>query len=123
MSYKLLFIDDDEDLVTAWKLFLDEAEEVNPSFAMNGTEARKLLEKESFDVIISDVSMPDGEGVSVINYVIKQEGKKPLFIFLTGSSHIDSEYLVGIGANKVFYKPVEVNEVLDYISEQLKNQQ
>ena len=121
MSYSLLLIDDDQDILTAWKMFLEDLE-IDVHFAASGVEGRKILDKEgtNIDVIISDVAMPDGEGVSVINYVLKLEREPPLFIFVTGSSHIDSQFLVGIGANKVFHKPVDINVILEYIEVELE---
>ena len=119
MNYKLLFIDDDEDIISAWKMFLEEVPEVEPHFAISGTDARTFLEKTRYDVIISDVSMPDGEGVSVINYVLKQDVERPIFLFLTGSTHIDADYLKAMGADGVFYKPAEIDEVLNYIQDEL----
>jgi len=48
--------------------------------AYNGREAIEKLEKYQIDVVLTDINMPDGTGQDVVEYVAKQEVKRPIVI-------------------------------------------
>ncbi|MCB9026804.1 MAG: response regulator [Bdellovibrionaceae bacterium] len=49
----------------------------------SGNEAVKILEKEEFDLIISDYTMPNGNGAVILNFIDTLK-KKPIFLLFTG---------------------------------------
>ncbi len=120
MNYSLLIIDDDDDILEVWKMILKDTN-ITAYYASNGVDARSVIDSKNIDAIISDISMPDGEGVGVIKYVNKLEKINPLFIFMTGVHHFDEDHLIALGADKVFYKTEKFDEILKYISENIRS--
>lgn len=82
--------------------------------------ARKLLRKESFDLVLSDVRLPDGDGISLLGWM-KKEGFGLPFIVMTGYASVsDAVKAVKMGAEDYLAKPVQMEELLDLIKELLK---
>lgn len=82
MPYKILFVDDEENILTALKrLFMDEGYEIFT--AQGGLQALELLENESMDLIVSDQRMPVMTGVEFLKQS-KMLARDSIRIVLTG---------------------------------------
>lgn len=69
---KILIVEDDVAFCTMLKTFLEKKEyEVSTAFTAN--EALNLLAKENFDLTISDVRLPDKEGLEILKKVRTKE--------------------------------------------------
>jgi len=82
----------------------------------NGQEALKILEKEKFDVVITDIRMPGLDGIAFIREAQKLE-IKPKFIILSG--YDDFNYAVECmryGAQAYILKPVNKEKLLEALS-------
>lgn len=77
--------------------------------AASGFEALRLLPREKVDLIITDINMPDINGLELINYVRKSENYKdtPLFIISTEGREKDVEKGLALGANEYLVKPID----------------
>ena len=75
--------------------------------AGSGFEALRLLPREKIDLIITDINMPDINGLELISYVRNNPNYKaiPLFIISTESSEKDKEKGLALGANEYLTKP------------------
>ncbi len=75
--------------------------------AASGFEALRLLPREKVDLIITDINMPDINGLELISYVKNNPAYKaiPLFIISTESSDKDLEKGLALGANEYLVKP------------------
>ena len=62
---KILLVDDDAELLAMAALFLRRAEHVVTT-AGNGKEAMRLVEGNVFDLVITDLVMPEKEGIEII---------------------------------------------------------
>ncbi|MFA5582836.1 MAG: response regulator [Bacteriovoracaceae bacterium] len=85
---RILLIEDDEDLRI---IFSAKLEDLNSfiTIAHSGNEAISLLENDlKIDFIISDYSMPDGNGPDVLNYVAHNNLSVP-FVFYTSNINPD----------------------------------
>jgi two-component system chemotaxis response regulator CheY len=77
--------------------------------AANGFEALRLLPREQVDLVITDINMPDINGLELIRY-IRGSGNYstiPLFIISTESSDKDLCKGLALGANEYLVKPFE----------------
>jgi DNA-binding response OmpR family regulator len=81
-------------------------------FAENGVEALKELENGPYDLVITDVVMPEMEGFELLKRIKKGQPNLPVII-LTGFSreHDISDFLL-YGADEYLTKPFQVNELL-----------
>jgi len=66
-----------------------------------------------FDVIITDLIMPDLNGVPSID-VLKFKGSTTPVIAITGLSHRDTD-LFKNKFTKIFHKPINITELFEYI--------
>ncbi len=85
--------------------------------AADGIEALEVLEKESVDIVLSDINMPNMDGISFLREKATRDGIKDIPVFMisteTGDDIIgEAKSLGAIGAIKKPFTPEKVNEVL-----------
>lgn len=73
--------------------------------------ARKLLKKESFDLVLSDVRLPEGDGISLLEWMRKERMDIP-FIIMTGYASVPGAVqAIKLGAKDYLAKPVQMDEL------------
>ena len=121
---KILIIDDDEqvrNLVHSY-LILDHHEIAT---AENGKEGMEKLEGGQFDLIITDIFMPERDGLEVLISMINL-ANRPKIVVMTGgyASYNFSDLLQTaklLNADKVLPKPVTYQTLKQAISELLQD--
>jgi CheY-like chemotaxis protein len=88
---RFLVIDDEDNIRQALTGSLQTRFDAVVTQATSGNEAIALLKDNSFDLVISDVSMPDGTGLDVLKFLMEINSKTPL-IFFTGNNIADFPY-------------------------------
>lgn len=125
--YKVLIVEDDENMCF---LYMKMKEWGKCGFritatAANGKEALEKLKKQSFDMIVTDIRMPDMDGISLLKQV--QEMELPVVTVLI-SSHDEFEYArqgILFGAFDFLVKPVrrqQLEEMLVRVRGELEKQ-
>ncbi len=99
----------------------DMGEEVAAHEANTGFEALKLLPLERFDLIITDINMPDVNGLELINFVKTNPNYKhiPMIIVTTERSNEDKERGLALGADAYVTKPFRAEELQEAITKTL----
>lgn len=89
--------------------------------AESGFEALRLLPRESFDLIVTDINMPDINGLELVSFVRNNEAYReiPLVIVSTEGSERDRDKGVGLGADAYLVKPFEPESLREVIRELL----
>jgi len=123
----ILFVDDEPDILSSLNRFL-RREPYKKLFAENGRKALEIFDSVTVDIIISDLRMPEMNGLELINEVKKRRPESVRMI-LSGSQDID-QIIESINTGEVFRfipKPVEpgafkkiLNDAIDYYC--LKNE-
>lgn len=120
---KILVIDDEPSILLMIKKMLEKAgHEVD--MALNGKEGMQIFEKNKADLLITDIIMPEKEGLETI---VEMRKKYPVLkiIAISGGGRISADgYLPGaklLGANMVFQKPLIQKEFLEAVSFLLKD--
>ncbi len=77
--------------------------------AANGFEALRLLPRENVDLVITDINMPDINGLELIRYMRDNSMYRsiPLFIISTEISEKDLAKGLAMGANEYLVKPFD----------------
>ena len=116
--YSILLVEDDFHINELLKETL-EKEGYGCVQAFSGTEARMLLEKYQYDVVILDLMLPGIPGEEVLKEVCRH-GKTPTIV-LTAKDTIDSkvEFLRN-GADDYITKPFDIQEALARVEVQLR---
>ena len=75
----ILHVEDDHDLISVVAAIL--ADEADVSAATTLKEAEELLKTRPFDLVILDISLPDGSGLSLLPQLGKENFNIPVVIF------------------------------------------
>jgi len=109
---KILIVDDEETLTWSMARSLSKDKEKYEVFvANNGREALNLLEKNKIDLVISDIRMPDINGLDLLVKIRKEYSQTKVIIMTAyGSSDVQKE------ANRrgsLYYveKPFEISDI------------
>lgn len=111
-----------EDSSTTRSLIRTVIEDMGDDFfaheASSGFEALKMLPQERFDLIITDINMPDINGLELINFVKNDPRYKhiPMIIVTTERSAEDRERGIALGASAYITKPFKPEELQEVIT-------
>ena len=85
--------------------------------AESGFEALRQLPRTRFDLIVTDINMPDINGLELVSFVRNNDAYKtiPLVIVSTEGSERDRDKGVGLGADAYLVKPFEPDELCDVV--------
>ena len=106
--YKVLFVDDDETIgfiVSKMKVWENSNFKIT-RYAQNGKEALLVLEKESFDLIITDIRMPIVDGLELLENIRKRGDKTFLVLASTYSEFEYAKRGLQNGAIDYIIKPI-----------------
>lgn len=84
--------------------------------ASTGREACDLAREADFDVALTDLGLPDMPGEAVVAYVRAQSGGRTAVAVLSGANAADLACALALGAERVFAKPIEWEELLAYLT-------
>jgi DNA-binding NtrC family response regulator len=116
---KILIVDDEPDILNLLtEEFKCHGHYVNT--ATSGNEAVELLKNVSFDIIISDFRMPNGNGMVLLNFV-NSMNKKPVFYFVSGQADLSAEDCLRAGAKQFFAKPFDLNLLIFEVEKEFSN--
>jgi DNA-binding response OmpR family regulator len=116
---KILVIDDDEMVNDMIVQMLTEAGYEADS-ALDGTKGLKLLETRSYDLIITDIVMPEKEGLETIMAIRKKQKGLPIIAISGGGRIGPKQYLhmaQQFGADYTFQKPFDKASFLGAVRE------
>ncbi len=122
MEYNVLVVEDSAAMRTFISSTIEEIEGVAASEAASGFEALKVLPKRAFDLIITDINMPDINGLELIRFIRENDRYRetPLIIIPTESSQRDRERGLTRGAHAYLVKPFEPAALKDVVERYLK---
>lgn len=86
--------------------------------APNGRLAYDLVDKNAIGIVVSDVRMPDGDGLELLDRLQEREkktGKHVQVVLMTGFSGITRDEAKARGASEVLLKPFLIEELLSVI--------
>jgi two-component system chemotaxis response regulator CheY len=123
MAKTILVVDDS----AAMRSLLSSTIEDIPGFeaveAGNGFEALKVLPMRKFDLIITDINMPDINGLEIIHFVKGHPNYKaiPLIIVTTEKADEDRKKGLALGAVEYITKPFDPEELKKAVKRVLKS--
>ena len=106
---QILVVDDEPDLRTLYELAL-----VREGYAVvavgNLAEARQLLEQQRFDVVITDMRLPDGLGTSLLLQIREQRRSERCVVITAYGSAENAVESLKTGAFDYLTKPVDIRQ-------------
>jgi len=98
-----------------------EAEDVEVVEAASGFDALRLLPRGRFDMVITDINMPDINGLELLRFVRDSEHTRDVVVLIisTQGSERDKERGLKLGANAFLSKPFTPEALREVVSQSL----
>lgn len=124
MQKNILIIDDEQIVLKTISRFL-ESRGYGVEVAQSGREALEKVQREKFDLILSDVRMPDMNGIETLKsirekYQRENNYKVPTVVITGYSSDEAQDQAAELGAVDFLYKPFELDEFYSIIKKNLE---
>lgn len=118
MSHEILVVEDDANINDLLKEAL-EREDYRCTQAFSGTEAKLLLEKNYYSVILLDLMLPGIPGEEVLKE-IRRRGNEPVIILTAKDTIDDKVEFLRNGADDYVTKPFDIKEIVARVEVQLR---
>ena len=115
MKSRSILVVDDEDSIRRVLVRILEPMGAHVVCAGNGLEALRAIEKEPFDLVITDVLMPEMDGIELIPLIKKKRPGVYILAMSGGGHNFMGDYCTKLattlGADAVIMKPFTLGEV------------
>jgi two-component system chemotaxis response regulator CheY len=121
-SRKVLIVEDSRATRELLAAAVEVVDGVEVYLAVSGFEALKVLPRHRFSLIITDINMPDINGLELINFVKKNPHYRevPLFVVTTEGREQDRDRGLQLGASEYLVKPFESERLTALVRRYLK---
>lgn len=111
---KILVVDDDPNMHRLIELYLN-SEQYKITSVSSGRMALHKLKEAEFDLIISDIQMPQMDGIRMTEEIRKKNKDIPIIVISAFGKNSHSTQAREAGANLVIEKPFEQETLVDKI--------
>lgn len=84
--------------------------------AENGTQALQVVKNNPIDMVISDIRMPNGDGIELLVNIRHFHETKPLVLLVTGYADFSEAEALRKGAYALMDKPIDRKKMLELIT-------
>lgn len=106
MGYKVLIVEDDASFgVMLRNWFRKNGEEA--TLCGKVSDAQNVLEKNSFDLVLTDLRLPDGDGIDLLTWIQKQKNPPPVVIMTSYGEVKTAVSAIKLGAVDYLEKPIQ----------------
>jgi CheY-like chemotaxis protein len=120
-EFNILLIDDEPAVRTSFERFL-QGEGYNVTTASDARAGMQLLKQQKVHLIITDIMMPEMDGLELLMELKKQHKEIPVIVFSGGMKQQPISFLPmakKFGASRIFDKPVNFDAMRQAIHELL----
>lgn len=118
MTTKVLLVEDELEIANLVELYLkNEGFEVIK--CLDGLEAKKQIEAESFDIALLDIMLPNVDGLQLLA-LIRERDNYPVIMLTAKDDEIDKITGLSFGADDYITKPFKPLEVVARVKAQLR---
>jgi DNA-binding response OmpR family regulator len=114
---RVLVIDDNPDIRKTIQWLLED-EGFVVAVAENGREGLGLQRRQPADVVVTDIFMPEQDGIETIWQLREEFPQVPIIVISGGGAAGKTDYMVvahELGARKTLRKPVNPQELIDIV--------
>lgn len=80
-----------------------------------GADAIKIVEKNQIDIIVSDVRMPNGDGIELLKRIRETHPNLPIVLLATGFADLSESEALNLGAYALIEKPFDRQKMLSLL--------
>ena len=119
---RVLVVEDSAAMRSFVTATLEEGGRFDVTTAGSGFEALRVLPRAHIDLIITDIHMPDINGLELVKFVRESERHKltPMVLISTDSRVTDRERGLKLGADAYLVKPFEPEQLLEVVGRVVK---
>ena len=118
-QYKALIVDDEPDIRELLDLTLSRMD-IETFTAANLDSAHVSLEQEKFDLCITDMNLPDGNGIDLVKFIQANYPSLPVAVLTAYGSMETAITALKAGAFDFVSKPVDLQRLRDLVNAALK---
>lgn len=115
---KVLIVDDDPDVRWMVKRYL-EKHGIDVEQADGGKRMRELVQREHFDLVILDITMPGEDGLSLTRH-LRENYPTPVIMLTAAAEVVDRVVGLEMGADDYMTKPFDPRELLARVKSVLR---
>jgi two-component system, cell cycle response regulator CpdR len=119
-SLAILLVEDEVPLREPLRMCLEKAGHLVVT-ASCGREAKELVAERDFDVVITDIVMPDGDGFEVIVELRRRRPQAQIIAISGGGTYLDPLHCLrvarNLGAHQVLMKPFKPDQLLQTVAQ------
>ncbi len=112
---KVLIVDDEADICELIEITLMRMDITSQS-ALNLSDAKRLLETEHFDLCITDMRLPDGNGIELVEHVQQKYNDLPIAVITAHGNMELAVKALKAGAFDFVSKPVDIQILRNLVS-------
>ena len=113
---RLLIVEDDQDILELLTQVFEQ-ENFEVFVATSGENALEWLQINNAHIVISDIFMPNGTGIWLVEKLRNEGNNIPVFLITAGNDYTQSQ-VIELGANGLFNKPFNI-EILEAALEEI----
>ena len=118
-SHTVLIIDDEPDIVELLEMTLQRMQ-VRTCSATNMSQALEKLGKQRFDLCLTDMRLPDGDGLAIVRHIQQQHPQTPVAMITAYGSLDTAISALKAGAFDFLTKPVDLQRLRELVSNALR---
>jgi two-component system chemotaxis response regulator CheY len=122
VSYQVLVVEDSSSMRSLIASTIEALGDLEVTESENGFEALKALPQRKFDLIITDINMPDIHGLELVSFIKNNPSYNsiPLIIVSTERAAQDRERGLALGAEEYLVKPFDPDQLQSLTAKYLK---
>ncbi|SME96882.1 response regulator [Pseudobacteriovorax antillogorgiicola] len=112
---KILIVDDEVDICEMMSFTFD-SHGFETFVAHDAAAAFELVKTEDPDLVVSDIRMPKGGGMKLLEDIKNHNADRPKVFLITGYSDNTREEAISAGAEDVLAKPIKLQELVERVT-------
>lgn len=116
-TFTILIVDDSAAMRSLLVSTLETLGTISTVQAPNGFEALRMLPREQVDLVLTDINMPDINGLELLSFIRNNPIYRdlPVVVISTEGSRKDIEKGLALGANHYLVKPFSPEQLLETV--------
>jgi YesN/AraC family two-component response regulator len=116
----VLYVEDEEFLRNKTYNFFNKIFS-NVDIAVDGKDGLEKYNKKKYDIIVTDILMPNMDGFMLIKNILNKNDKQEIIISSAYTEKGFRDKALELGVKKYIHKPMELNELIEVLSSSIDN--
>jgi len=118
-AHHALIVDDEPDIRELLAITLARMD-IDCTTAADVAEAKRHLAESDFDICLTDMKLPDGNGLDLVTYITQTKPKLPVAVITAHGNMESAIHALKSGAFDFVNKPLDINDLRNLVSQAIK---